>query len=233
MKPRILVVGEDGFNGEVAHFVINRDYGDALSAAGALPLLALDTLHAEAYLPLCHGLFLTGGPDMHCARYGEIYEKREDFPPFSRTRDDLDFILCRLFLAAGRPVFGVGRGMQVLNVALGGSLHRDVPDHPGADTAGDAVHTPAVFGCHDIKTAPGSRVAAALGAALTVNSCHHQAVKALGAGLKATAHAPDGVIEAIEHERLPAFAVQWHPERREADPRLFETCVGLCREVTL
>ena len=232
MKPRILVVGEDGFNGEVAHFVINRDYGDALSAAGALPLLALDTLHAADYLSLCHGLFLTGGPDMHCARYGEIYEKREDFPPFSRTRDDLDFILCRLFLAAGRPIFGVGRGMQVLNVALGGSLRRTLAGHPGADSAGDAVTTPAVFGFHSVRTKPGSRLAA-LGDTLRVNSCHHQGIKALGEGLAATAHAPDGVIEAIEHERLPAFAVQWHPERREADPRLFETFVGLCREVTL
>jgi len=233
MKPRILVVGEDGFNGEVMHFVINRQYGSALSAAGALPLLALDTLHAADYLPLCHGLFLTGGPDMHCARYGDIYEKREDFPPFSRTRDDLDFILCRLFLTAGRPIFGVGRGMQVLNVALGGTLYRDVPAHPGADTAGDAVHTPAVFGFHGIETVPGSRMAAVLGGELQVNSCHHQAVKTLGAGLRAAARADDGVIEAIEHESLPVFGVQWHPERSETDPRLFEAFVRLCREVTL
>lgn len=233
MKPRILVVGEDGFNGEIMHFVINRQYGSALSTAGALPLLALDTLHAADYLPLCHGLFLTGGPDMHCARYGDIYEKREDFPPFSRTRDDLDFVLCRLFLAAGRPVFGVGRGMQVLNVALGGTLWREVPAHPGADAAGDAVHTPAVFGFHGIEIVPGSRMAAVLGGTLRVNSCHHQAVKDLGAGLKAAAFAPDGVIEAIEHESLPFFAVQWHPERCEPDPRLFEAFVKLCREVTL
>ena len=74
MKPQILVVGEDGFNGEVMHFVINREYGNALSAAGALPLLAMDTLHAADYLSFCHGLFLTGGPDIHCARYGDIYE---------------------------------------------------------------------------------------------------------------------------------------------------------------
>ena len=233
MKPRILVVGEDGFNGEIMHFVINRQYGSALSTAGALPLLALDTLHAADYLPLCHGLFLTGGPDMHCARYGDIYEKREDFPPFSRTRDDLDFVLCRLFLAAGRPIFGVGRGMQVLNVALGGTLWREVPAHPGADTAGDAVHTPAVFGRHSIETVPGSRIAAVLGREPTVNSCHHQAVKTLGTGLCATASASDGVIEAIEHESLPVFGVQWHPERDEADPRLFEAFVKLCREVSL
>lgn len=233
MKARILVVGEDGFNGEVMHFVINRDYGAALSAAGALPLLALDTLHAADYLPLCHGLFLTGGPDIHCARYGDIYEKREDFPPFSRTRDDLDFILCRLFLAAKRPIFGVGRGMQVLNVALGGTLHRDVPEHPGADTAGDAVHTPAVLASHPIETLPGSCLANILGRELTVNSCHHQAIKTLGAGLKATAHAPDGIIEAIEHESLPVFGVQWHPERQEADSRIFDSFVKRCGEVTL
>ena len=208
------------------HFVINRRYGEALSTAGALPLLALDTLHAADYLSCCHGLFLTGGPDMHCARYGDIYEKREDFPPFSRTRDDLDFILCRLFLAAGRPIFGVGRGMQVLNVALGGTLHRHLPEHPGA-------HTAAVFGFHDIETVPGSRMAAVLGGTLRVNSCHHQAVKDLGAGLKAAAFAPDGVIEAIEHESSPVFGLQWHPEREEVDPRPFEAFIKLCREVEL
>lgn len=233
MKPRILVVGEDGFNGEIMHFVINRRYGEALSEAGALPLLAMDTLHAADYLSCCHGLFLTGGPDMHCGRYGDIYEKREDFPPFSRTRDDLDFILCRLFLAAGRPIFGVGRGAQVLNVALGGTLHRHLPEHPGADTAGDAVHTAAEFGYHDVRMQPGSRLVAVLGKMLRVNSCHHQGIKTLGGGLIAAGHAPDGVIEAIEHESLPVFALQWHPEQEEADPRPFSHFVSLCREVEL
>lgn len=233
MKTKILVVGEDGPFKDTFNFVISRDYIAMLTDAGLMPMLALDAKSAERYAEVCDGLFLTGGPDIHCWRYGDVYADASHIRPMSRTRDEMDFAACKAFLAAGKPVFGVGRGMQVLNVALGGTLYQDVPEHPGAATAGDAVTVRPEFGSHGVVLAAESRLAALLGRELTVNSCHHQAVKTLGAGLKAVGHAPDGVIEAIEHETLPVFGVQWHPERSEADPRLFDAFGALCREVSL
>ncbi|MDD6316894.1 MAG: gamma-glutamyl-gamma-aminobutyrate hydrolase family protein [Clostridia bacterium] len=242
MKPKILIVSEDGFAMDTGHFVISLDYGKAISQAGGLPLVAFDVLHADAYVDMADGLFLTGGPDMHCYRYGEIYRDRSEITPFSRTRDDLDFALCQRFLQAGKPVFGVGRGMQVLNVALGGTLYKDIAretgsPHPDVDapkSGYDATTAPAQFAFHTVSVQPGTRMAGILDPVEKVNSCHHEAVRTLGDGLIAAAAAPDGIIEAIEHRTLPCFGVQWHPERAAGslpcDGRLFTHFVHLCKE---
>ena len=230
MKARVLVTGEEGTFKDTFNFVISRDYINALSAAGLMPMLALDIKSAEAYTEQFDGLFLTGGPDIHCWRYGDVYADASHIRPMSRTRDDLEFTLCRHFLAAGKPIFGVGRGLQVINVALGGRLYQHLPEHPGALTAGNAVTERAEPAYHSVQLAPESRLASVLGEELRVNSCHHQGVKTLGAGLMAAA-AADGVIEAIEHESLPVFGLQWHPERGDVDPRPFSYFAALCREV--
>ena len=242
MKPKILIVGEDGFNMDSGHFVINLEYQRAISEAGGLPLMAFDVLHAEEYLNMADGLFLTGGPDMHCYRYGEIYRSRQEMPPFSRTRDDLDFALFNLFVKAKKPVFGVGRGLQVINVGLGGSLYKDIardtgkahPDENAPTTGYDAVTCKAQFAFHDVNVEPGTKLASIMGPVEKVNSCHHQAVSRLGEGLVISAHAPDGIVEAIEHKTLPCFAVQWHPERAAgdlaADRRPFDYFVKMCKE---
>lgn len=240
-KPTILIAGEDGFNGDTGHFVISRDYGNAVAKAGGLPLCAFDVLSAGEYAAMADGLLLTGGPDIHCSWHGDYYKDRGEIPYFSRTRDDLDFALFREFWKAKKPIFGIGRGMLVINAALGGALYKDIlrdtgNKHPFPDAAPsgfDGIHK-AEFTSHPVKILPESRLFPAMGEKAMVNSGHHQGIKTLGRGLKASALAPDGTAEGIEHESLPCFGVLWHPERAAggipSDPRPFALFLSLCGE---
>lgn len=157
------------------------------------------------------GLVLPGGGDIDPARYGgdpsaPVYDVNAD-------QDVLDLDILAAALAHGIPVLGVCRGLQVINVALGGTLVEDLP-------ASAVRHAPGSDGCgglewtwHDVDVAPGSRLHAAVGAAsISVASGHHQAIDRLGAGLVPAAIAADGIIEAVEHTDAPVLAVQWHPE---------------------
>lgn len=156
------------------------------------------------------GLVLPGGGDVDPARYdGDTSASVYDVNP---AQDDLDLGTVAAAIAAGIPILGVCRGLQVLNVAFEGTLVEDL-------AASDVLHTPGGDGgelewtWHPVEVAETSRLATETGAgAVTVASGHHQAIRELGAGLVATAVAADGTIEAIEHEVLPIVAVQWHPE---------------------
>ena len=222
MKPKILIVGEDSFDRELPHFIVPCDYGTAVGQAGGNPLVVLDARHPEDYLPLGDGLLLTGGNDIHCAWYGEVYQNAADMPALSRSREMLEFTLCRLFLQAGKPVFGIGRGMQVLIVALGGTLHRHIDGH--RTVSADGVLG---FCRHPLEVLPSHPLSTLLPD--DANSCHHQAVDVLGKDLVAVAQSGD-IVEAIAHKDLPAFGVQWHPERDLEDNRLFDYFVQLCKE---
>ncbi|HWN84928.1 MAG TPA: gamma-glutamyl-gamma-aminobutyrate hydrolase family protein [Vicinamibacterales bacterium] len=209
-----------------------RDYEAAVRRAGATPRpLALDDAAAEA-LRGVDGLLLTGGDDVDPALYGE--PPHTTFDVAEPGRDAFEIDLVRRALDADLPVLAICRGLQVLNVALGGTLIQDIPSEPGRllphDTEGPPT-TPA----HTVTVAPGSCLAALVGPddVRTVNSRHHQAVRALGRGLIATATSPDGLIEGAE---VPAarfcVGVQWHPENfhqtGEFD-RLFDGFVDACR----
>ncbi|MBN9214029.1 MULTISPECIES: gamma-glutamyl-gamma-aminobutyrate hydrolase family protein [unclassified Microbacterium] len=157
------------------------------------------------------GLVLPGGGDVDPARYGgDTAAACYDVNP---AQDDLDLDIAAAAVAAGLPILGVCRGLQVLNVSFGGTLVEDL-------AASDVLHTPGDDGCgelewtwHPVAVAPGSRLRGDLPAdEIAVASGHHQAIRDLGEGLIATATATDGVVEAVEHETLPIVAVQWHPE---------------------
>ena len=241
MKPKILIVGEDGFAMDTGHYVLNLEYAKAITEAGGLPLLAFDWNSTAEYLDLADGLFLTGGPDLLCYRWGEYYKDFSEMPPFSRTRDDLDFELCNRFLQAGKPILGVGRGCEVINVALGGTLYKDIekatgkahPDENAPKGGWNATTEQAAFSFHSVAVQENTRLSALLGSTLQVNSCHHDAPRQLGTGLRAAAIAPDGIIEAVEHETLPVLGVMWHPERAAgdlpADNRIFSLFIAQCR----
>lgn len=223
MKPNILIVPEEGYAREIAHWMVPCDYGTAVGEVGGLPLVALDAAAAEAYAAMADGLLLVGGNDIHCARYGAVYQKASDVPKLSRRRETLEFDLCRLFLQAKKPIFGIGRGMQVLNVALGGRL-RSVTGHRATTENGF------LLGCeHTLTVSPDRRLTALLRDGMTVDSWHHEVIDTLGDGLVAVAWAEE-TVEAIEHTALPVFGVQWHPERM-SDNALFERFVTLCGEV--
>jgi putative glutamine amidotransferase len=163
-------------------------------------------LHADepATLDGFAGLYLTGGADVNPAFYGEEPQPLTEKPDASR--DALERALIGQAMERRLPVFGICRGQQMLNVALGGTLAQHIDRHSYKDT-------PEV---HPVEIRPGTRLASILNApGQMVNSMHHQAIGRLAPGLKVSATAPDGTIEAVELEGAPfVVTVQWHPEER-------------------
>lgn len=201
-------------------------YVDAVSRAGGRPVLLPPVAQGVAEtLGLVDGLIFCGGPDIDPALYG-----RQRAPATAHLAPERDAPELELLAAALRrdvPVLGICRGMQLLNVALGGSLVQDLPEAIGHDGHATA---PGRFDLHDIEIASGSRTGAILGERGVVHSGHHQGLGDLGAGLVASAWAADGVVEAIE---LPghrfAVGVLWHPEQGD-DRRLFAALIEAAGE---
>lgn len=207
--------------------VLNFCYFEAVLEAGGLPLLIpfLESLEdIQEAIARVDGLLLTGGADVDPALYGEQPRPETKMAPQMRQR--LDVPLARAVLAAGRPVLGICMGIQVLNVAAGGTLVQDI----AAQTPGALQHRrmeEADRAVHKVEIVKGSMLAEIVGGEpLGVNSTHHQAVAQVGRGFAVAARAEDGVIEAIESATGgPALGVQWHPERLRGIPRhrrLFE-----------
>ncbi|MFF8194273.1 gamma-glutamyl-gamma-aminobutyrate hydrolase family protein [Streptomyces bobili] len=174
--------------------------------------------HAASVVARLDGLVIAGGPDVEPGRYGAERDPRTG-PP-ARKRDAWELALIEAALAAGVPLLGICRGMQLLNVALGGTLVQHLPGH--AEVAG-------VFGRHAVKPVPGTLYAGLVPEEMSVPTFHHQAVERLGAGLVACAYAGDGTVEAVE---IPSgtgggwvLGVQWHPEMGE-DVRVMRGLVG-------
>ncbi|WNM34075.1 gamma-glutamyl-gamma-aminobutyrate hydrolase family protein [Streptomyces sp. Li-HN-5-11] len=161
---------------------------------------------APAAVARLDGLVIAGGPDVDPARYGAERDPRTG-PP-APARDAWELALIEAALAARVPLLGICRGMQLLNVALGGTLVQHLDGH--AEVVG-------VFGGHPVKPVPGTRYAAAVAEETTVPTYHHQAVDRLGEGLVPSAHAADGTVEAIEPPPTDhwVLGVQWHPEMAE------------------
>ena len=177
-----------------------KNYIDALIRSGAEPV-ADSEIHPES----CDGLLLPGGPDVNPALYGQ--EKAPETEP-DPALDTLQLEVLRCFLALGKPVFGICRGHQLINIAMGGTLIQDLP------TAADHIHiAPGVDHVHMCDAEPGSLIAGLYGTRFAVNSSHHQGVDRPGSGLRVVLRSQDGVIEAMEHETLPVWSVQFHPER--------------------
>lgn len=152
----------------------------------------------------CDALVLPGGSDLHPRLYGQ---RVDGAVGIDTERDRYELTLFYAFASAGKPVFGICRGMQLINVALGGALYQHISGHSQIN-GGDSFHT--------VRT-DDPLLRKLYGGRFTVNSAHHQAVRRLGAGLRAAARADDGTIEALRHKTLPIFAVQWHPERLGAE----------------
>lgn len=160
----------------------------------------------------CDALLLPGGGDIDPSFYGQ--ENRGSVG-IKEDRDRREAEAFRLFLSLEKPIFGVCRGAQLINVLLGGTLHQDITGH--RQDGNDELR-------HGSRTVD-PLLLSLYGGSFIVNSTHHQSVDRLGEGLRAVQWADDGTIEAIRHDSLPIFAVQWHPERHH-DPiegwRLFE-----------
>ncbi len=204
-------------------------YFQGVTAAGGvaalLPPQPVNADIAERVLDGLDGLLITGGKDVDPASYGQAPHPTTDEP--GHQRDAWEFALLNAALQRRLPVLGICRGAQVLNVALGGTLHQHLPDviGHGGHRAGNAV-----FNTLPVRTVAGTRLAALVGESVDARCYHHQAIAELGEGLVASAWDADGVIEALE---LPgngfALAVQWHPEESLDDLRLFSAIVEAAR----
>ena len=213
------------------------DYLEAIKRTGGEPLeLDPERDAAEDIVRRAAGLMLTGGGDVNPALYGEA--PHESFQASEPGRDEYESALVRAAMEAGIPIFAICRGMQLLNVALGGTLVQDIPTMVNG-AANHSLPEPRFQIAHEVWIAKGSRLATLMAEKLDgdicpVNSRHHQAVKNVAPGWEVTATAPDGVIEAME---LPGdvfrLAVQWHPENfwRTGEFRpLFEAFVDASRK---
>jgi putative glutamine amidotransferase len=199
--------------------LVPHAYVEAVSLAGGRAvLLPPDDLDADVLTRL-DGLVLSGGADLDPETYGEEPDPRTDTRP---PRDTGEMLLARAALAADMPVLGICRGMQILAVAAGGRLHQHLPDVLGHEKHRPA---PAVYGEHEARFAPGSRVAALMGAELGIHCYHHQGVADPGT-LTATGWTEDDLVEAVEDPvRRFVLGVQWHPEVIR-DKRLFGALIA-------
>ena len=175
------------------------NYPEAIKAAGGEPTVGATAAEVESF----DGLLITGGADIAPHRYGEEICGSVNI---NEELDAYELALVDAFVKAGKPILGICRGYQLINIYFGGSLiqHIDTADsHRGE---GDAVHT--------VDSAEDSLLTRLYGRHFAVNSSHHQAVKKLGVGLRLTQISDaDGVVEGYEHTTLPIIGVQWHPER--------------------
>ncbi len=213
---------------EEGRFMLPGEYVDCVRRAGGrVVLLAPGEPEPELWLAVLDGIIFGGGGDIAPEEFGGTTSEVTRQP--DGERDGTEIELARRVLEAALPSLWICRGLQLLNVVRGGTLIEHLPGAPGVTVAHDVPpHEPVP---HALQIEPGSRLAETLGASdIEAVSWHHQAIDALGDGLRVVARAPDGVIEAVELDSAPECeAVQWHPELSAADDpiqqRLFEALV--------
>jgi putative glutamine amidotransferase len=210
-------------------FILTEAYANALLDAGAAPVmipLGLDEEALDRLLSRLDGVLFSGGGDVHPDRYGGQPHPKVDF--VDEDRDRVEALLLNHALARRMPVFGICRGLQVINVALGGTLYEDLGDqYPEALQHDNINDQPRDYLAHPVQIEKDSLLAKIVGTdRLEVNSLHHQGVRLLAPSFCATAFAPDGLIEGAELPEYPfGLAVQWHPEWMQAHQpmrRLFQ-----------
>ena len=204
----------------------NQSYVRAVEEAGGIPLLIPPQASIEELFEILDGILFTGGGDLEPTLYDSEDRGSEGI---DADRDQLEIGLAKRAAEAGKPMFGICRGQQVINVALGGGLLQDVGEHSQEEARHEVTH--------QVEVAPGSRLAKLVGRLVEVNTFHHQVVDPdrVGDGLKVSAFSADGrrFIEGLESEDGRILAVQWHPEEltdREEARNLFKRLVDAAAE---
>lgn len=246
-KPIILVTsfGLPMFEkGDMDYLCVKHPYIENVQACGAIPLVVPLRTEEQDLVRLSNiadGLLIPGGEDIHPIHYSkeDIHEKSG---PFSYDRDTLELTLAKLFIQAGKPVFGICRGSQIINVALGGTLHQDIPSETVTEIFHDQPHLSKferyTRNIHTVHFLPETVLESFFGCEnITINSAHHQAVKEVAPDLRVGALGEDGIIEAIESKDMETkwiLGVQWHPEMiTKTHPEqtvLFQVFVDAARE---
>ena len=210
-------------------------YMDGISQAGGTPIIfpfSADEMEVKRLAGMCDGFLLTGGHDVSPELYHE--KPLDGLTLCCKKRDILEGIVLEEAIGTDKPILGICRGIQFINVRLGGTLYQDLPtQHP----SGVEHHQPAPYDVpiHNVKVMKDSPLYELLKTeSLAVNSCHHQAIRELAPGLTAMAAAPDGLVEALYKPACRfLWAVQWHPEfayrKDEKSRRIFDAFVGAAR----
>jgi putative glutamine amidotransferase len=207
---------------QMLHYVVAAPYVKAVRKAGAVPIVLafVDPSDVDDLLDSVDAVVITGGCDMDPAVYGAAPDAK--LGTLNPARDEIDIAIARAVVARDQPTLAVCRGIQVLNVALGGTLVQHVDEHMRLDQYN--------VDAHPVTVEAGSRLASIVGGTkVGVNTLHHQVIDALGPGVRAVAWNPDGHVEGIEVDAAPnVLGVQWHPELLRHRPEhlaLFETLV--------
>ncbi len=219
-----------------ATVVINRRYMDAIQKSGGIPILINLTYDEDVmlkYAEIADGFLFTGGDDVDPVLFGETVH--EGFGDFCHERDTLELPLARRVFELGKPMLGICRGIQTLNVAFGGSLYQDIPIEYSKKIS-HRQQPPYYIPSHTVSVAEDSLLFDIIGEKeYGTNSMHHQSIKKLAEGWKISAKASDGTIEAIERDGYSfALGLQWHPEHLfatdEKSRRIFETFINACQK---
>lgn len=202
-------------HGTFRRYLLSEKYVRGIEAAGGIPLILPPQAEVHSLVDVVDGILFSGGSDIAPNRFGDatVHESTYGIDP---ERDQFELDLFAAAFERGTPIFGICRGIQVINVALGGTLFQDLPtQHPGAVAVGHRQHERGIEDSgigHDVVGAP-DLAPLFDGHGIGVNSFHHQAIRDLAPGLRPVAYSPDGVIEAVvAADGRDLFAVQWHPE---------------------
>lgn len=191
-----------------------RDYAIRVAEAGGIPVQLSSSAHPGQIMERLDGLLLSGGNDIEPRRYGQSPDPL--LGTVDPVRDEFEWALLESAVQHGKPVFGICRGMQLINVFFGGSLVQDLGDLAPTH---DGPHSDLEYRFHPVTTIAGTRAASVYGSQVAVTSAHHQAVDAVGSGLRVSGHAEDGTIEIVEAVDRPILGVQWHGEwTKDLDP---------------
>ena len=233
MKPIIAISG--AVDNELT-ITLQNTYTNAIECAGGLPLIIPYTENEESlksYIDLCDGILFTGGGDIEPKLFGE--GKKDFCTNVQKSRDKLELALFKKFFEQKKPIMGICRGAQLINVGLGGTLYQDKPTEIPSEIRHTQIE-PKNIPSHTVKILSDTPLMELIGKEkMTANSFHHQAIKALGDGLSVMALADDGIIEAIYYTgKNYISAYQWHPERlidKDCDNlKLFESFINVCSE---
>jgi len=224
-KPVILITGGPAYD-QCLHQesrMLNKTYTSAIVAAGGIPIMDLDNNSADDYIELVDGCIFTGTQEFNPDSLYDMY-------PLQGERIEREHKMMRAFAKSGKPMIGICQGMQQINCAFGGDLQGNFKLEGGVEH---------YLTSHKIKTTPDTLINRLFGDEFFVNSIHNVKVKTLADGFKVSALSPDGVIEAYEHETLPIYCFQWHPERVRGDfpdmpygpdtDILFKAFIEMCR----